>query len=465
LDQLNLKRLTLSVSDPGLRRVSVHAGTVVVDLALPSGMPVATLIPPIVDTLEAHGISGVMARYQLSVLGSAALDSSMTLAQSGIRDGDVLVLSEFRAPSPALRYDDLAEAVSGTLGGQAWSASRNRLATRLTAAVAAGCLTGIGGLALVRNTLTANAVRGLPTAGIAALVALVAMLSAALAGRAYRDAMVGLTLSLVATTFAAIAGFLAVPGIPGLPSALLAAAAAAVTATLAMHISGCGTVTLTAVSCFAMVVGVAAFTGVVSGASLHVVSPLLALVSLGLLQVAARTAVFLAGLSPKPTNQSAVADCLVTKALRADAWLTSLLAAFSSSAAVGAIVTVSVGTPRFGCTAFAAITGVLLLLRANPIDKKGMLVGAISAVAVIGTTFGSVALGAPAHGPWIAAATVLLVAGAVYVGFVTPEVSLAPFARKGIELLECVVLIAMVPLTCWLCGFYGAVRALHPRWS
>lgn len=195
------------MSDPGLRRVSVHAGTAVVDLTLPSGMPVATLIPPIVDTLKAHGISDPMARYRLSVPGSVALDSSTTLAQSDIRDGDVLVLSKCGTPSPALRYDDLAEAVSEILDGQNWNPSQNRRAMRLTAAVAAGCLTGIGGLALARNALIDNTVRDFPTTGMVALVAVAATLLAALAQRAYRDAMAGLTLSLVATTFAAIAGF------------------------------------------------------------------------------------------------------------------------------------------------------------------------------------------------------------------------------------------------------------------
>ena len=45
----------LSASDPGLRRVSVHAGTAVVDVALPAAVPVATLIPSIVDILEDRG--------------------------------------------------------------------------------------------------------------------------------------------------------------------------------------------------------------------------------------------------------------------------------------------------------------------------------------------------------------------------------------------------------------------------
>lgn len=39
----------MPTSDPGLRRVTVHAGAQAVDLTLPAAVPVATLIPSIVD--------------------------------------------------------------------------------------------------------------------------------------------------------------------------------------------------------------------------------------------------------------------------------------------------------------------------------------------------------------------------------------------------------------------------------
>ncbi|MCV7409186.1 type VII secretion integral membrane protein EccD [Mycobacterium florentinum] len=455
----------MSISDPGLRRVSVYADTAVVDLALPSGMPIATLLPPIVDALKAHGVSDPnTTRYRLSILGSATLDSSTTLAQCGIQDGDVLVLNRSATPPPAVRYDDVAEAVSDTLGDRARSPSRTSRATRLSAALGAGCLTGIGCLALARNTFTPNAVPDFDTTtGIAALIAFAALMLAALANRAYQDAMAGLTLNLVATAFAAVAGFLAVPGGPGLPNMLLAAAAAAVAAGLAARVSDCGATTLTAVSCFATVVAVAAFGGVVTGVRLQVIGAASALVSLGLLGVSARVAIVLAGLSPKTVHTAP--DDLAARAIRADAWLASLLAAFSSSAATGAIVTVIAGTPRLACTALGLATGGLLLLRTDSVAGRRILTGVIGAVATIGTTFGAAALRAPEHGAWVAAATALLVAGALYLGFVAPATSLSPMTRKSVELLECLVLIAMVPLTCWVCGFYGAARDLHLTWT
>jgi type VII secretion integral membrane protein EccD len=449
----------LSVPDAGLRRVSMHAGTAVVDLALPSGLPVATLLPPIVDILKDHGISDpVAARYHLSIPGSPALDSSMTLTQSGIRDGDVLVLSRSTTPVPALRYDDVAEAVSETLDGRTWSPSQQHGVRRLTAALAAVFLTAIGSLALGRIAFSPNTTA---TAGIAAPAAVAALMSATVANRAYRDAMAGLTLSLVATAFAAVAGFLAVPGSPGLPNVLLAAAVAAVTAVLVLRVSGCGTTTFVAITCFAIVIALAAFGGVLTGLPSHMVGAVMALASLGLLGVAARAAIILAGLSPRPDP---AATDVTAGTPRADAWLASLHAAFSSSATAGAIVVVMAGTPRVGCIAFAATTAAVLLLRANSVDRKGALAGVIGAIATIATTFGSVAFKTQ-HGPWIAAATGLLVAAAIYLGFIAPGISLPPIARKCIEVLEYVALIAMVPLTCWICGLYGTARNLNPLWG
>jgi type VII secretion integral membrane protein EccD len=281
----------------------------------------------------------------------------------------------------------------------------------------------------------------------------------------------GLTLGLVATAFAAVAGFVAVPGASLVPNVLLAAMAAAVTSVLAIRITGCGVVALTAVSCFAIVVAVAAFAGVITAAPLRTIGSTSVLVSFGLLGLAGRASIVLAGLSPQLSTAALDLNtpepggvCLATKAIRADAWLSSLLTAFSSSAAVGAIITVAAarGTaaPRLGCIAFAAIAGALLLLRARSADARTTLVFVISGNATIGLTFAVCA--ARMHGPWIAAVTAMLAGAAIYLGFVAPTTSPSPVLRRCLELLEYLALVAMAPLACWICGLYGVVRALTP---
>lgn len=445
-------------SEPGLRRVSVHAGTAVVDLALPAGVPVAVLIPSIVDMLD--GAAGFDAcapgRYQLSAPGAPALEPSTTLADNAIHDGAVLVLS--RPPKVAARrFDDAAQAVSATVAAAA--PSWRRRGTRLAGAIGATCLTGIGALVLVRNTFSRYEAGA---AEVAAGAGLVALLLAAIAHRAFRDATAGLALSLIATMFAAVAGFLSVPGHPGTPNALLAAAAAAATSALAMRAAGCGAVTLTATSSAAAVVAAAALAGVLTAAPLRALGSVSALVSLGLLGVAARVSIVLAGLSPRlaPEPDDLGADDLAARAVRADGWLAGLLAGFASSAAVGAVVTVLAGAPRLCCLAFGALTGALLLLRSRGTDARRTLVFVIAGFAITATTFGAAATHAPQHGPWVAAASAVLAAGAMFLGFVLPGLSLSPVAHRSVELLESAALVAVVPLTCWVCGLYGAVRGL-----
>jgi type VII secretion integral membrane protein EccD len=334
--------------------------------------------------------------------------------------------------------------------------------------VVAISLTGVGTVTLIRNALSGNVTsyRG-ATAGVAALAAFVALLFAAFAHRAHSDSIAGLTLSVIATVFAAAVGFLAVPGAPGVSSVLLAAMAAAVMSVLAMRLSGCAGVTLTAVSCFALVVAIAALAGVITAAPLRIVGSVSALVSLGLLGVAARLSIVLARLSPRlpPAADLDTADCLAAKAIRADKWLTSLLASFSCSAAVGAIITVLTGEPRLSCVAFATVTGSVLLLYARSMGTSRTLTFVISGIATTGTTFAVIAASAPDHGPSIAAMTAMLAATAIYLGFVAPTMSLSPVVRRSVELLECLALVAMVPLTCWICGLYGTVRGLNLTWS
>ncbi|OMC09312.1 type VII secretion integral membrane protein EccD [Mycobacterium sp. SP-6446] len=459
----------MSASDPGLRRVSVHAGNALVDLSLPAALPVATLIPSILDSLAALDIDCQPGeRYHLSLPGSSALDASTTLAQNGIRDGTVMVLSQARPSLPVARCDDVAEAVSATLGAAARGSeqSQDRLTSRLMGAVAAICLTGIGAATLVRNAVGGNAAR-YTTAGVAVFAGFLALLFAVFAHRAHGDPMAGLTLGLIATVFAALAGFLAVPGAPGIPGVLLAAMAAAVMSVSAMRLSGCGRVTLTAVSCFAMVVAIAALAGVITTAPLHVIASVSALASLGLLEMAARVSIMLGGLSPRlpPTPGLDTPDRLAAKATRADSWLTSLLAAFSCSAALGAIVTVVTGAPRLGCVALATATGAVLLLHAHGVDRRRALIFVVGGIVTTGTTFAITAAGIPDRGPWIAAMTAMLVAAALYLGSVATVMPTSPLARRGVELMEYLAIIAMVPLTCWICGVYRAVRAINPTWS
>lgn len=456
----------LAASDTGLCRVRVHWGTAVADLALPAGVPVAVLIPSLIDALGVRHADQEAVRYQVSIPGASALDPSTTLAQNRIGDGAVLVLSTPSVPLPAPRYVDVAREVAAALEGPARlrGGAATRRVTRLCGATAAVVLTAVGGLALVRNTFSDDHPRDVGMTGAAlGSAALVALGLAAVAHRAYRDPIAGLALSVIATGFAAVAGFVMVPGAPSVSNVLLAAAAAAVTAVLAMRLSGCGVVALTAAACFAAAVAAAALVGAITAAPVHVIASASAVLSLGLLGAAPRMSIALAGLSPRLAttdfaDPEPIDSRVPAQAIRADRWLVSLRAGLSSSAGVGAALTVLAGAPRLSCMAFGTVTAALFLLRCRSGAGAGLLSFATGGTLIAATTFGVTVLRMQMPGPLLAAATALA-AAAMYLGLAATSSS--PVALRCVEVLEWLAWSALVPLACWISGLYGAVRGLN----
>lgn len=123
-------------------------------------------------------------------------------------------------------------------------------------------------------------------------------------------------------------------------------------------------------------------------------------------------------LNPDDADALPTTDRLTTRANRADAWLTSLLAAFAASATIGAIGTAvathGIHRSSMGGIALAAVTGALLLLRARSADTRRSLVFAICGITTVATAFTVAADRALEHGPWIAALTAMLAAVAMF---------------------------------------------------
>lgn len=429
-----------------LCRVTVHCAGVSTDLTLPTALPVAELVPPIVDLLG----GAPRGRHRLSCIGGASMPNSTTLAQNGIRDGAVLILSRVDPLPPVRRCDDDAAAVAAALG----TATQSREPGRLTGAVAAGGLTAVGAAVLVRNAFVAPA--GAGTAAVVAGGAAVGALAAAGVGhRGLGDPVAGLALSLVAAIFAGVAGLLAVPGPPGAPNVLLAAMTTAAATVLAMRITHCGTVTLAALACCAVVGAVAALAEVISGAPPHIVGSIMVPVCLGLIEMAPRISMALTGLSPMCSETE-----LAHKGLRADKWLTSIRGACATASAVAAVLA---ALSDHRAVMLAVVTGAVLLWHSRT-DRSRAMMFAATGIATLTITFAIWAIAAPAHGPWIAALTATLTAGAIYLDLVAPRTRLSPATQRIVDSLGCLALITVVPVVCWTCGAFSTVRGLnlHP---
>jgi type VII secretion integral membrane protein EccD len=440
----------------GTRRLSIHTATARVDLVLSGTVAVGLLIPAIVDALAGDSnfdAGHIAVRYQLSTLAGTALEASKTLAELGIRDGTTLTLTcpptDF---TPAI-CDDTAEAVSAVVAAseRRWS----RPIAQSVGAVVASCWAGVGAVVLLRTAFEANAAHRAGCVGVAAAVSLLSLAAAAVAGRVFSEERASLMLGLMATGFAALTGLLAVPGGPGAPNALFAAAAGATWAAM-VRMTACHAVLFEVLACFATTCLSAVLVCVLAAAPLPVVGPGLATISLAMIEVAPPLSVMIARLSP---DAPASADRLRDSALRAHRRLTSVIAAFSASAALGAVSTLF--RMSAASIVFAAVIGSVMLLRARThqdVVRAAPLVvcGAVTFSAV----FIAIAAGYPHRAPHVAVLATALGLLALYAGFVGISATVSPVGRRGVELLERFAFITVVPLTFWLCGLLGAARSV-----
>ncbi|MEV0427009.1 type VII secretion integral membrane protein EccD [Micromonospora sp. NPDC050495] len=189
----------------GLARVTISTPQRRVDVALPEQVPLAELLPEVLrhagdglaDDGERHG-GWVLRRTDGAVLATA-----QALLPQGIRDGEVLHLVPARAEWPELEYDDVVEVIAdgARRRGAAWSPRATRAATLVGAALPLAV-----GLAAV---LAAGP--GQPAGWpVAAAVALLLVLAGTAASRAYGDGPAGAALGGYALPYAAAAGALAV---------------------------------------------------------------------------------------------------------------------------------------------------------------------------------------------------------------------------------------------------------------
>jgi type VII secretion integral membrane protein EccD len=455
----------------GVRRLSIDAEPARVDLVLSAATPIGLLIPPIVDILARGGgfRAGPLAlHYQLSLPGRTALDPSKTLAQLGIRDGAALLLTTSPTELMVPRFDDDAEALSASVSAMELRWTRRR--ARLVGSLVTTWLAGVAATVLIRAVFHANDANRTGCVGVAATIALLSLLAAAIAYRVFGEQSIGLTLGGLATIFAALAGLLSVPAGPGAPKALFAAAAAA-TCAAAMRVISSDAVAFTALVTFAVTGATAAMVTAITAIPLQAIGAAFTAISLAFVEASVPLSVTLARLSPPSVDAGADVPfsnphLVNARAIRAHAWLTSLIAAFSASAALGAIGAALgpflTGEPRFPGLLFATVAGGVLLLRARAHrDLARSVPLIICGIATVSTVLVGAATAYPQCTAHVAALSLILGALALCLASNRDTTMVSPIGRRSVELLEYLAFAVVVPLAVWLCGLYGATRSLN----
>ncbi|MGA9871141.1 MAG: type VII secretion integral membrane protein EccD [Rhodococcus sp. (in: high G+C Gram-positive bacteria)] len=470
-----------------LCRLTVLSGRVQVDLALPTDIPISVLAPGIVDVLTSRAAPGadgagqpggahVGRSWVLSRVGRAPLADTATLRDAAVRDGELLVLGTADSPAPPPLFDDLMDAVA-TAGGSESGMWTARAAQSAGFAVGAAALL-LACLALLQPSTLVDTERVANTsAGIGAMTAaLLLVLAGSIVGRLYHDGRTGVFLSACALPLVFVAAIQFVPGGLGAAHVLLGAAATGATAVLALRVGGHGTALFTGVATVAVAAAPAAAALSFTEVPPSTVGAAVSLVALTGLAVAPRVSMMQARLPlpPVPTAGASLDDnddtdrptaaTLERQSMRARSYLTGSVSAACAAAATGAVLS-ALGTrstetywPGVG---LAATIAVVLMLRGRTyadLRHAAALVG--SGAVVVLVLLGAAVFGALQPPPVLFAAALGTMLIAVIFGSFVPTRDYSPVMRRAAELIEYAAIAAVIPIVCWVCGLYTAMRAL-----
>ncbi|MFJ4274322.1 type VII secretion integral membrane protein EccD [Streptomyces coelicoflavus] len=457
-----------------LCHVTVRAPAKSIDLAVPASVPVADLLPTLVnhagDQLAEEGLEH--GGWVLQRLGEAPLSEEDSLESQGLLDGETLYLRPRTDSLPEVVLDDLVDGIADTMRDQpfAWGAQTSRR-TLLSLLI----LTLGAGLAVLCTPGPSGTLRALA----AAAVGLLLLGGAASASRAVGDAEAGAALGFAATPYFAAAGWL-LPGgsLSGhdvyevLGSRLLAAGAAA---------AGSAMLALAAVAVFAslflalVVVAVAA----VGAGALMMTADLGPGHAAGIVALAAVVfGAFVPSLSfrlsglrmpPIPTNAQQLQEgiephtpsAVAARTVAADGWMTGLYAATALVCAASLLGLAHRAT--LATTLTMAALSLLLLLHSrglgNTLQRLSLVAAAVWGGGLI--VHGTAASAGLAGSILLVAGLVAVAAALAIASWTVPGRRLVPYWGRAAELLQSLTAISLLPLALWVLGVYGWLRALN----
>ncbi|WP_280257931.1 type VII secretion integral membrane protein EccD [Nocardia abscessus] len=483
LDHIDEESSRGIVRAPDLARVTILAKHTQVDMAIPVDVPVALVIPSVVDMVAQHSRSNDFdnegeryepAEWVLARIGHPPFSNSLSLGEHGVRDGELLMLESASHTAPTPLFDDIMYnvAIADTDHYRSWTPRVARITGSVLAAVTmiVGCL----GLLLSPGSLPI-AVGG----SIALVVAILLVVAAMVLSRMYGDTGTALVLGGCALPAAFSAGMLFVPDHYGWAHVLLGSVLAGATAILAWRVTGVGLALFIGVATLAAYAVPAALVGLLTGQPERAIGAGAAALGLVGLSLAPRISMLLAKLPlpPVPSPGTPIdpteddpddhralptMEALRVKSERARMYLAGLVAATTLITAIGALAATDPASddPYWPGIALALVCAAVLMFRSRTYAGAEQAVVLIAGGAAI-VLIMLVGAGFAMHQPLavFGAAMVALVA-ALILGIVIPNQSATPPMRRGVELLEYTFVAAVLPLAFWVADLYSLVRGL-----
>jgi type VII secretion integral membrane protein EccD len=460
------------VTGAELCRVTVVAPKRRIDISLPAHVPFAQLFPAILhysgnqmaDAGLAHG------GWVLQRLDDAPLDGSVTPTQAGLRDGEVLYLRPGMSQLPELAFDDVPDVVATAIRDR-----RDRWRPEWTRSFALGV--GAGGSGVAAAMLLLAGPSWIVPAACAGVIALLLVVAAVVTSRAAGDARAGTVLGFAAMPHAFLAGLFA----PARDNAFGDFGALNV-------LAGFGALTLVAmIAAAAVTSGASVFWGTVVGGVLGAIGSGVALLfdnldPAGIAAFVVVVAMMLTPLTPTlafrfskvtlpPVPQSADdlrrdtimvdGQQVLSRTALADRFITGFNVGLGLTGFLGLLP--SAFNDGWLGPVTAAVISLLMLLRSRlfrgRVQRLALLVPGMAGL-------GALAIGVALDGSMlmlIAAGLLPVLAFSVTVtavGLWLPGRTPSPFWGRAGDILELLLLIALIPLAAGECGLFSFMRGL-----
>ncbi|QUQ70672.1 type VII secretion integral membrane protein EccD [Kutzneria sp. CA-103260] len=455
-------------------RVTVVAPQTRIDVALPSDVAVADLMPMLLHMAKEVKPDGGARHggWCLAKLGETPLDASRTLASLGVVDGDLLQLRRRSENPPPPLYDDVVDAIAESTPDsfRPWTPETAR---RIGHVAGTAALIGAAVAVLLAGPLLSGGY-GL----VAAIAAGVAMFASVAVGavltRVYQAPTTGVIVAAAGgLPMAFVAGLYIIPGDPTRWSLLLACLLVMIVSWACILLVGSG-VTVFIAAATASTLGWLAFlvgalldtqpiAGVAAGA---------AAVSLVALSWLPRFTIRLAKL-PLPNVPSNAEDLkddggfpeyamIEKRAGLAHEYMTGMIIGAGVTTAVAAVLAATSGTV-WG-PVFAVVVTLVMLLRSRTYANGSQAVALLASgiVAGGGVLAGWIWLSDPfGRLLWVFGTLVVVGAAALVLGVAFPGQKFSPVLRRSVDVFEAICIVAVVPLALAVMDLYSTLRHLN----
>jgi type VII secretion integral membrane protein EccD len=440
----------------GLCRITVRAPDKLVTLAVPSDVPWAELLPTILryagETVAEDGVEH--GGWVLQRLGEEPFDEESTVSRSDVHDGETLHLRPLHDTLPPVHFDDLVDAVAGTVRerGDSWRPALSRQA--LLGFAALGLLVAL--VLLARQGVYPPAVG----AGLLVLV------GAGIASRAGGDLGAGVVLGLGAVALCGVAGYQVVDGELG-PRLLIASTAVATSSALTLAAVGAPVfLGLT----FAGVLAALGSAAAAYGLPLAHAAGLVDVVALLTAAAVPGLAFRLSGLRlpPLPANADELQEGIepfpgapvVQRSGVADGYMTALYAALGLlHTACLSVLALAGGWQNL---ALAGVLGLLIVVHARGVGggwhRLAWLVPGAAALALVAYRIGA---GLTGTGGLLVVGVVLVLTGVCVITALTvPGRRMLPHWGRAGDVLHTVLAVAVIPLLALDLGLFALLRGI-----